>query len=85
MLDAKEVKELCRLTDNVPNMALSRLIDELESVGNGAETWPFLMAATDLPRCKTCGWAVSVGPLWRPDMSLPRRLDKAYADHVSAC
>ena len=38
MLDAKAVKRLCRLTDDVPIMALPRLIEDVDSVGNGAET-----------------------------------------------
>ena len=41
MLEAKVVKGLCRLTDDVPIMALPRVIDDVDGVGNGAETWPF--------------------------------------------
>ena len=40
MLDTKPVKELCRLTDDVPIMALLRRIDDVDSVGNGTETFP---------------------------------------------
>ena len=38
MLDTRAVKGLCRLTDDVPIMTLLRLIDDVDSVGSGAET-----------------------------------------------